>query len=245
MDKQRERSRESATAQQMVAAGLCARRRQTLQALRSAATKLSQHHYLSGLSVALLLCIGPLRVANAASTDGPRAVVQQTADDVVAVLEKKNLSAAEKRSQIEQIVYAHFDFTTLSKLVLARNWKQLSPAQQHDFVEEFKRHLSVTYGRNVETYNNERAVITGDREEAGGDWTVKTKILRPSAADILVDYRLRQQDDKWQVIDVIIEGVSLVANFRSQFQEILTSSNADHLIKLLREKNAKGEPLKS
>jgi phospholipid transport system substrate-binding protein len=172
-------------------------------------------------------------------------VVQETADAVVAVLAEKNLSAAEKRSKIEQIVYAHFDFTTLSKLVLARNWKQLSPAQQHDFVEEFKRHLSVTYGRNVETYNNERAVITGDRAESNGDWTVKTKILRPSAADVLVDYRLREQDGRWHVIDVIIEGVSLVANFRSQFQEILTSSGPDHLIELLHEKNVKGEPLKS
>lgn len=193
----------------------------------------------------LLLCMSVTGSVGAAPPNGPSAVVQETADAVVAVLADKNQSTAEKRAKIEQIVYAHFDFTTLSKLVLARNWKQLSPAQQHDFVEEFKRHLSVTYGRNVETYNNERAVITGDREESNKDWTVKTKIIRPSAADILVDYRLRQEDGKWHVIDVIIEGVSLVANFRSQFQEILTSSGPDHLIELLREKNAKGEPLKS
>ena len=196
-------------------------------------------------AAALLLCVSLTPSVGAATSDSPTAVVQQTADAVVAVLADKSLSTAEKRSKVEQIVYANFDFTTLSKLVLARNWKQLSPAQQHDFVAEFKRHLSVTYGRNVETYNNERAIITGDREESNGDWTVKTKILRPSAADILVDYRLRKQDGTWQVIDVIIEGVSLVANFRSQFQEILTSSNPDHLIQLLREKNVKGEPLKS
>ena len=208
------------------------------------ARRLARRYYVR-LPLALLLCIGPVRLANAASADGPTGVVQETADAVVAVLANKSLASAQKRAQIEQIVYAHFDFTTLSKLVLARNWKQLTPVQQHDFVEEFKRHLSVTYGRNVETYNNERAVITGDREESNGDWTVKTKIIRPSAADILVDYRLRKQDGGWQVIDVIIEGVSLVANFRSQFQEILTSSNPDHLIQLLREKNAKGEPLKS
>jgi len=195
--------------------------------------------------LAVFLWIGQGRVAGVAAVESPTAVVQQTADAVVAVLADKSLTTKEKRAKVEQIVYAHFDFTTLSKLVLARNWKQLSPEQQHDFVEEFKRHLSVTYGRNVETYNNERAVITGDRQESNGDWTVKTKIVRPSAEDILVDYRLRQQDGEWRVIDVIIEGVSLVANFRSQFQEILTSSNADHLIQLLREKNAKGEPLKS
>jgi phospholipid transport system substrate-binding protein len=200
---------------------------------------------VGALSLALLLGVGPALAFAATDSDSPTGVVQETSDAVVAVLADKSLTSQEKRSKVEQIVYAHFDFTTLSKLVLARNWKQLTPVQQHDFVEEFKRHLSMTYGRNVETYNNERALITGDRREAQGDWTVKTKILRPSAEDILVDYRLRKQDGNWQVIDVIIEGVSLVANFRSQFQEIMTSGGADRLIQLLREKNAKGEPLKS
>ena len=173
------------------------------------------------------------------------AVVQQTVDAVVAVLADKSLTADQKRAKIQDIVYDHFDFNTLARLVLARNWKQLSPEQQKDFVEEFKKHLSMTYGKNVETYNNERAEVTGDRAEPGGDWTVKTKIVRPGAADILVDYRLRQEDGGWKVIDVIIEGVSLVANFRSQFQEIVSNQGPQKLIDLLREKNAKGEPLKS
>jgi phospholipid transport system substrate-binding protein len=173
------------------------------------------------------------------------AVVQQTVDAVVAVLADKSLTADQKRTKIQDIVYDHFDFNTLARLVLARNWKQLSPEQQKDFVEEFKKHLSMTYGKNVETYNNERAEVTGDRAEPGGDWTVKTKIVRPGAADVLLDYRLRQEDGGWKVIDVIIEGVSLVANFRSQFQEIVSNQGPQKLIDLLREKNAKGEPLKS
>lgn len=182
----------------------------------------------------------------AAHAESPAtAVVQQTADAVLAVLADKSLTTEQKRHKVEEIVYAHFDFETLSRLVLARNWKQLTPEQQKQFTEEFKRHLSMTYGRNVETYNNERAVVTGDRAEAHDDWTVKTKIIRPNAADILVDYRLRKQGDDWRVIDVIIEGVSLVANFRSQFQEVLTNDGPVKLIELLREKNAKGEPLKS
>ena len=189
------------------------------------------------------LCCVQARSAGAA--EGPVQVVQQTSDAVVAVLADKGLSATEKRRKIEDIVYAHFDFDTLSHLVLARNWRQLSPDQQTQFVDEFKKHLSVTYGKNVETYNNERAVVTGDRQEAGNDWTVKTKIVRPNAADILVDYRLRKEGDGWRVIDVIIEGVSLVANFRSQFQDIVTKDGPAKLIELLREKNAKGESLKS
>jgi phospholipid transport system substrate-binding protein len=185
------------------------------------------------------------RATVALAVDSPTAVVQQTTDAVVAVLAEKKLAAVEKRHKIDEIVYAHFDFETLSKLVLARNWKDLTPEQQKAFVEEFKRHLSLTYGKNVETYNNERAVVIGDRAEAHDDWTVKTKVIRPNAEDILVDYRLRKEVAGWRVIDVIIEGVSLVANFRSQFQEIISHDGAAKLIDLLREKNAKGESLKS
>ena len=199
----------------------------------------------SWLWAAGLVLIVPLLHGPAVGSDRPTAVVQQTADAVLEVLADKTLTADQKRHKIEEIVYASFNFTTLSKLVMARNWKKLTPAQQAEFVDQFKRHLSLTYGRNVETYNNERAVITGDRQEAGGDWTVKTKIIRPAAAEILIDYRLRQGDGDWQVIDVLIEGVSLVANYRSQFQEIMSNGGPVKLIDLLREKNAKGEPLKS
>lgn len=191
----------------------------------------------------ITLCSATAGVAQAA--ESPAVVVQGVADAVVAVLAEQKLTADQKRNKIQDIVYAHFDFATLSRLVLARNWKQLSAEQQQAFVEEFKRHLSMTYGKNVETYNNEHAVVTGDRAETGGDWTVKTKIVRPSAQDVLVDYRLRQEAGVWKVIDVIIEGVSLVANFRSQFQEIVSNQGPQKLIELLREKNARGESLKT
>jgi phospholipid transport system substrate-binding protein len=129
--------------------------------------------------------------------------------------------------------------------VLARNWKALTLDQQQAFVEEFKHHLSMTYGMNVETYNNEKAVVIGDRAEAHDDWTVKTKVVRRSADDVLIDYLLRKEDAGWRVIDVIIEGVSLVANFRAQFQEIIIRDGTAKVIDLLREKNAKGESSKS
>lgn len=197
------------------------------------------------LGCALVACMLAGRARPARGAEGPTAVVQETADAVVAVLADKSLSVEQRRHKVEDIVYAHFDFETLSHLVLARNWKDLTPEQQKAFVEEFKRHLSVTYGKNVETYNNEKAVVTGDRAEARDDWTVKTKIVRHNADDILVDYRLRKEGNEWRVIDVTIEGVSLVANFRAQFQEIISHDGVAKLIDLLREKNAKGESLKS
>jgi phospholipid transport system substrate-binding protein len=185
--------------------------------------------------------------AAAASTpsEETRSLVRSTADDVIAVLADKSLNPDQKRDKITTIVEKSFDFRTLCKLVLARNWNKLSKAQQDEFVAEFKQHLTITYGKNVENYRDEKVVITGDREEPRGDWTVKSIIERPAAENVKVDYRLRRIDGQWRMIDMIVEGVSLVANFRSQFQDIMSKSGPAKVIDLLREKNAKAEPLKS
>jgi phospholipid transport system substrate-binding protein len=187
-----------------------------------------------------------LATSAAGAEQGPRQVVESTANSVIGVLNQKELPTDEKRTRIEEIVYAHVDFDTLSRLVLARNWKRFDERQQADFKKEFKRHLSVTYGNNINEYRNESVAILGDREESRGDWTVHTKIVRAAGGqDFLVDYRLRRRESEWKIIDVIVEGVSMVANFRSQFQSILSSGGPDRLLKLLGEKNAAGQSLKS
>ena len=193
-------------------------------------------------AVALIACLAGAAHAG----ESPRALVEKMTQQAVDILGNKSLSSDEKRHRIEDLAYANIDFDTMSRLVLARNWSRLSPAQQEEFVKLFREHLALTYGRNIESYNNEKVEVVGERDEGHGDWTVKTKILRGGGnADVLVDYRLRQVNGSWHIIDVVIERVSLVANFRSQFQEIMASGGASRLLDVLREKNAKGEPLKS
>jgi phospholipid transport system substrate-binding protein len=175
-----------------------------------------------------------------------RVVVQRMTNAALDVLRNRTLDADTKRHKLEEIVYAETDFDTMSRLVLARNWAQFSPAQQAEFVREFKQHLSLTYGRNIENYRNERVEIVGEREEPRGDWTVQTRIVRTGGAeDIFVDYRLRHEGDAWRIIDVVIERVSLVANFRSQFQELVARGGPAHALEVLRDKNARREPLES
>jgi phospholipid transport system substrate-binding protein len=182
----------------------------------------------------------------AAAGDGPRAVVEKTASAVIEVLNEKELPTEQKRARIETIVYENVDFDTLVRLVLARNWRRFDDGQKEDFKREFKRHLSVTYGNNINEYRNESVAVLGDREEQRGDWTVHTKVVRAAGGqDFLVDYRLRRRDGQWKIIDVVVEGVSLVANFRSQFQSILSSGGPDRLLELLRNKNARGESFDS
>ena len=193
-------------------------------------------------AVGLASCLAGVALA----AESPRTIVEKMTQAAIDILGQKSLSSEEKRHRIEDLAGANIDFDTMSRLVLARNWGRLSADQQAEFVRLFKAHLALTYGRSIESYSNEKAEVVGERDEGHGDWTVKTKILRGGGnADVLVDYRLRQENDAWRIIDVVIERVSLVANFRSQFQEIMGSGGPAKLLDVLREKNAKGEPLKS
>jgi phospholipid transport system substrate-binding protein len=180
--------------------------------------------------------------STAVAAAGPRDIVRSLADEVLAVLRDSSLSSATKRERIEIIADRGVDFATMAKLVLARNLSRFSDAEQVQFQHEFRRHLSVTYGDSVDSYKNEEVVITGDREEARGDVTVKSKIARSGGGDdILVDYRLRQANGDWKIIDFVVEGVSLIANFRSQFQDLLANQTPAQLIALIHEKNQRGE----
>ncbi len=173
---------------------------------------------------------------------GPRAVLEETAESVLAVLARDDLTSEQRIQQIEQAIEGRFDFALISKLVLARNYRKLSPEQREAFVVEFRQHLSASYGRSIDNYAGEQIEVGESRIESNGDATVRTTIVAGDQDGVRVDYRLRQRDGSWYVIDVVIEGLSLVQNFRVQIQEIVSSKGVDHLIETLREKNAlKGE----
>lgn len=187
-------------------------------------------------AVAIFVAPSPGRAAASAT---PRDVVQTVIDEGLRILRNDALSVVEKRDRLQAMVEEYFDFATLSKLVLAQNWRKLSKAQRDSFVEVFKTHLALTYSKNIADYDNESAEIVGEQEEARGDRTVKSKILRRNAEDVYVQYRLRERDGRWMMIDVVVEGVSLVSNWRSQFREVLGNKSPERLIELLEEKNEK------
>lgn len=195
---------------------------------------------LAGGAAMLAVLALALGTAAAAADPGPRAVIQQTVDDVLAILRDAKRSNTQRRADLEAIAHSRFDFETMSRLVLAANWKKLSPAQQTEFVDQFTQFLANDYGGRIERYEQEQVAITGDRPEARGDHTVKTKIVGGANDGALVDYRMRQREGTWRIIDVVIEGISLVANYRDQFREVAGRGGPTVVIERLREKNAAG-----
>jgi phospholipid transport system substrate-binding protein len=181
--------------------------------------------------------------AGAAPAPTARDVMEKITQDVLAILRDPKLSADEKRAKVHDISFENINFTVMGRLCLGRFWRDLNDSQRAEYLQEFREFVANTYGHTIDGYTDEDVKFTGDRQEPDGDWTVQTQITgtkdnKPNQDLAKVDYRLRNQENQWKVIDFTIEGVSLVANFRSQFQEIMTSGGIDQLLKLLHDKNA-------
>jgi phospholipid transport system substrate-binding protein len=192
------------------------------------------------LALLLLLCPLAFGAPAAASEAGSeaRAVIEETVVEVLAVLNAEDLSTEARLARIEEIAYARFDFDIIARLVLSRGWKRFSADQQQEFIREFKDYLANSYGQRIEVYNQEKVAVVGVRDEPRGDVTVHTKIVGGEYDGALVDYRMRQREGSWRVIDVVIEGISLVSNYRDQFRAVMSRHGPDGLLEQLRKKNA-------
>ena len=192
-------------------------------------------------AIAALVSLGlAVAASDAASEDTsvPRAVVRQTIDEVLAVLSDDSLEKQVRQRRIETIAYAHFDFGTMSKLVLARNWRRLSDDEKSEFVSEFKVLLSRSYGSRLDRWGNEKVKMVGEQVQPRGDVTVKTRIAGGGFDGAELDYRLRKsKSGEWKAIDVVIEGVSLVSSYRTQFRDAMASGGAEGMLEQMREKN--------
>ena len=176
----------------------------------------------------------------AAASPGPREVIRQTVDEVVAILQDPALDDQERRKRIEALAYERFQFDTVSRLVLGRDWRRFTEPQRQEFMEEFRTLLSRSYGERINRYEQENVEILKVRDEPRGDVTVVTRIQGGAADGIEIAYRMRKRDESWGVIDVTVEGTGLVSNYRSQFKELLGNGSPDDLLKLLRKKNHEG-----
>jgi phospholipid transport system substrate-binding protein len=142
----------------------------------------------------------------------------------------------QQRDKIFAITRKLFDYTEMSKRALARNWKSFSPQEQLQFVDVFADHLSNSYMDKVQgEYKGETVVFLGQEMVADGKALVTTKVER-QPSDISVDYSMLLVDNVWRVYDVNIEGVSLIKNYRSQFDQILVKETPAQLIERLKKK---------
>lgn len=188
-----------------------------------------------------LLCICFASVSFSANTE-PMDALKGPIDEGIKLLSDpkyKNPSLKRvQREKIWEIVRKAFDFTELSGRALATNWKIFSPLQRKEFSEVFSEVLGNTYLDKIQGgYMDEQVVYLGQEMVSDTKAVVKTKIIREKGS-IPVDYNMRFKNDNWKVYDIYVEGVSLVQNYRSQFNQILSKESPDELIKRLEKKLA-------
>jgi phospholipid transport system substrate-binding protein len=193
-----------------------------------------------GALAAIAACLGAAAISAATTTTSPtaKAVIEQTVAQVLGVLRDKSRTVAQRRLEIEKIAHARFDFRTMARLVLARDWKKLDSAKRDEFVDQFTTYLANDYGSRIDRYQQEQVNVLGEQSKPRGDVEVRTKIVGGANDGAIVDYRMRNGKDGWRIIDVVIEGISLVANFRDQFREVIARGGPEALLQKLKEKNA-------
>ena len=165
-----------------------------------------------------LLCWALATQALAAPT--PMERVQETVDAVLEVLHDPNRDVDTKKQDIRTLIGQRFDFRAMSQSTLAQNWRSASEAQQDRFVTLYTRLLEDTYLVMVEEYTNERVEYRNEILRNETNAQVDTAILAPGK-EIPVIYRTRQKEGDWYIYDVVIEGVSLISNYRSTYQQIV------------------------
>jgi phospholipid transport system substrate-binding protein len=143
--------------------------------------------------------------------------------------------ADERRAAVRQIANEIFDFGEIARRSLGRYWQPLSDAQRTEFVGLFGDLLERSYISKIELYGGEKIVYSGERMD--GDLAiVSTKIITKNGTEVPIDYRLFRRGDRWMVYDVNIEGISLVSNYRTQFNKIIQSNGYNTLVDRMKAK---------
>ena len=163
--------------------------------------------------------------------------VRKTVDEVVRIVSDKELKKPQneqkRRKALKAAIGKIFDHAEMAKRSMGQNWKELTPVQQKEFTDLFATLLESSYAGKIESYNNEKIIYLKEIED--GDYAeVKSRIVTARHDEFSLDYRLMREGDRWKVYDIVIEGVSLVSNYRSQFNKIIKAQGYQELVKKMK-----------
>ena len=190
---------------------------------------------------AVVLC-GTLLMPAFAQDAAPDVLVKNVTQEVVALITKdKEIKAGSRAKLIEVIeakVLPHFNFASMTALAMGQNWGKANPEQKKRMIEEFRTLLVRTYASALAAYSEQKFDFRPLRAKPKDtDVTVNVRVLQPGAQPVTIDYSMEKTANGWKVYDVMVGGVSLVANYRTEFANTVRASGIDGLIKDLQAKN--------
>jgi phospholipid transport system substrate-binding protein len=191
---------------------------------------------LARIALACVVLVAPPAVREAAA-GAPTDQLRTQVDRVLKLLEDPALKAPDKarerRTAVRKVADEIFDFGETAKRSLGRHWAARTPQEREEFVKLFGDLLERSYISKIELYSGEKVQYTGDKIE-GDTAVVSSKLLTKTGSEVPIDYRMLKKGDRWLVYDVVIEGVSLISNYRTQFNKIIQTSSYQELVKKMK-----------
>ena len=195
----------------------------------------------------IILVIGAAACLNSvlvAAQESPDALVKKNTTEILAAIKADKDLAAGNQKKIEKLadekILPLFNFVRMTQLAVGRNWKDASDAQKKSLIDEFRTLLVRTYSTSLTQYRNQTIDVKPTKMVASDtEVVVKTQVVQPGGQPIPIDYSMEKSGDSWKVYDVLIDGVSLVTNYRSSFNTEIQKSGIDGLIKSLSDRNSK------
>ena len=170
----------------------------------------------------------------------PTEQIKTTVDNALVVLKDPQLKPPaklrERRDQLKQILFARFDFTEMAKRSLGANWRRRSPQEQDEFVRLFTDVLERAYADLIESYSDEKIIYLNERID-GGFADVNSKITTTKGEEYSINYKAHFVGSEWKVYDVIAENISLVNNYRAQFNRVISHASYEELVRRLKDKS--------
>lgn len=190
----------------------------------------------------VLLLIFVFTISSVSAVSSPKEQIKKTVDKVISILKdpkyKGEKKTQQRRAALRTEISKVFDFEEMSKRSLGIYWKDRTPQEKKEFVELYRDLLERYYAGKIESYTDEEIIYTDERIDNGRYAEVKTKIITKDKKEIPIDYKLYFNGKEWKVYDVVIEGVSLVSNYRSQFNKIIRTHSYQELVKRMKTKQA-------
>lgn len=187
------------------------------------------------ISIVLSFLVGSFPLSAGEPTDQ----IRQAVDKGLQIVNDPGLQSKDKKKErndrLRKIVYALFDFPEMAKRSLGPHWRRLAAKDQEEFVALFTELLEKTYADKVDLYNGEKVLYTREVQD-NGYAEVASKVISKKGTGISVVYRCHRATGDWKIYDIVVENISLVNNYRAQFNRVLAKSSYDELIRMLRQK---------
>jgi phospholipid transport system substrate-binding protein len=195
-----------------------------------------QAHPMRGL-VAVAMVAAALVIARVTLADnGPLGTTQQFVNSALHILADKQTPVGQRRNQLRDLIDPRFDFSEMSRSALGYHWRSLTPDQRASFTTVFKGFIESAYLSKIGDYAGQRVEFIKQSALGDGFAQVFTNIMQPGKASIPVNYLLEQKDGDWKVYDVTVDDISIIANYRNQFNRVINESGFDKLLADLKAK---------